>query len=153
MDEADAIKTVEKICDKDQRYDPDAYFFVREAVSFTAQMLEKPAEGPGKAVSCLELLEGLRSFTLQEFGPMSLTVLKTWGVNRTEDFGEIVFNLVDSGLLGKTEKDRKEDFANGYDFHAAFSKPFKPVTPLPDAAAPQRNRKGTPRRKPGTSSR
>ena len=36
------------------------------------------------------------------------------------DFGEIVFNMVDSGLLNRRETDSVDDFKNGYDFHTAF---------------------------------
>jgi uncharacterized repeat protein (TIGR04138 family) len=150
MQEADFIKAVEAICEKDQRYDPDAYFFTKDALFFTARMLEKPAEGPGRHITGRELLEGIRNYTLQEFGPMSLTVLKTWGIMKTEDFGEIVFNLVESGQLGKTDKDRREDFANGYDFQAAFSKPFQPAIPLPTTPPQQRVKKRVSRKKPGS---
>jgi uncharacterized repeat protein (TIGR04138 family) len=83
--------------------------------------LEKP-----RHVSGQELLAGIREFALAEFGPMAKTVLNSWGITRTEDFGEIVFNMVEIGLLGRTDKDSREDFANGYDFEEAFRKPFLP---------------------------
>jgi uncharacterized repeat protein (TIGR04138 family) len=51
---------------------------------------------------------------------MTKTVLNHWGVNTTDDFGEIVFNMVENGLMGKTEKDSREDFKNVYDFHEVF---------------------------------
>ncbi len=57
---------------------------------------------------------------------MARTVLNRWGVKRCEDFGELVFNLVQKGVLGKTDQDRKEDFAGGYDFDEAFLQPFRP---------------------------
>jgi len=59
------------------------------------------------------------------FGPLAPTVFRSWRVRRTEDFGEIVFNLVERGLLGKTEKDAREDFAGGFDFDQAFEGPVK----------------------------
>ena len=114
-----------QILNEDPRYDEQAYHFVREALDFTIKLMEKPIEGPGRHVKGGELLEGIRQYALQEYGPMSLTVLKQWGVTRCEDFGEIVFNLVGKGVLGKTEEDRKEDFAGGYDFDVAFRKPFR----------------------------
>ena len=75
-----------------------------------------------------QLLEGIREFALRQYGPMAITVLDEWGVRRCEDFGEIVFNLVDHGhgLFGKTETDSREDFKGGYDFEEAFKKPFLP---------------------------
>jgi uncharacterized repeat protein (TIGR04138 family) len=53
-------------------------------------------------------------------------VLEYWGVTNCVDFGEIVFNMIGAGLLGKTDKDRKEDFSGGYDFDEMFVKPFLP---------------------------
>jgi uncharacterized repeat protein (TIGR04138 family) len=124
------------ILGEDPRYTADAYGFVREGLDFTIKMRNKPESGPGRHVSGQELLEGLRLLALQEFGPLACTVLKSWGVTRTEDFGEIVFNLVNKGVLGKTPEDRKEDFAGGYDFHAAFVQPFLPAASKQTAEQP-----------------
>lgn len=111
----------------DPRYTLEAYAFLRVGLDCAVKLYSKTDHGPGRHVSGRELLEGLRQCALKEFGPMAFTVLKTWGINRTEDFGELVFNLVNRGLLGKTEEDKKEDFAAGYDFQEAFVKPFQPA--------------------------
>jgi len=58
-----------------------------------------------------ELLEGIRQYALQQYGPMTVTVFEEWGVNHCRDFGEIVFNMVESGLLQKTETDTRNDFS------------------------------------------
>jgi len=120
------IDAVQQICRNDTRYDPEAYVFVRESLDFTSQMLKKPSDGPSRHVSGHELLSGIRTYALQEFGPMTLTVLENWGVKTSSDFGEIVFNLVNSGKLGKTDDDSLEDFADSYDFKEAFAEPFLP---------------------------
>src|SRR5439155_18738034 len=75
-----------------------------------------------------ELLDGIRRLGLERFGPMAPTVFEAWGVRRTADFGEIVFNMVEIGFLGKTDTDSRDDFKDGYDFDAAFRKPFQPAT-------------------------
>ncbi len=59
-----------------------------------------------------ELLEGIREYALNEFGPMTLALLREWGIHACEDFGNIVFNLVEHGVLAKTEEDTREDFKN-----------------------------------------
>lgn len=128
MQDQEFADTVKAIHQKDSRFDREAYYFVREALDFTSKMLNKPAEGSRRHVSGIELLEGIRGYAIQELGPMSRTVLNSWGIQRTEDFGEIVFNLVETGKLGKTDEDRREDFANGYDFHEVFIKPFLPLS-------------------------
>lgn len=110
----------------DPRYDAEAYHFLREALAFTAKQLKKPTVGPGHHVSGKELSEGFRDLALASFGPLALHVLHDWGIYRTEDIGELVFNLVDAGELGKTQEDKREDFANGYDFETVFEAPFLP---------------------------
>lgn len=115
---------------RDPRYAEDAYHFVREALDFTIKLLDKPQEGPGRHVTGQELLEGIRQYALKEYGQMALRVLNTWGIHKTEDFGEIVFNMVEAGILGKTEEDKKEDFHGGYDFETAFVRPFLPLRKL-----------------------
>jgi uncharacterized repeat protein (TIGR04138 family) len=127
VSEGSFIKVVKEICARDPRYEPDAYMFVVESLDYTAKALNKPTrEGPERHVTGRELCDGIKAYAIQEFGPMALTVLKTWGITRTEDFGEIVFNLVESGKLRRTEQDTREDFAKGYDFYEAFAVPFLP---------------------------
>ncbi len=133
---------VEQIAAKDRRYHPEAYLFLRDALDFTQRLVAKESKGQVRHVSPQELLRGLREYALQQFGPMALTVFDEWGVRSGEDFGEIVFNLVESGVLARTEKDTRADFAGVYDFEEAFRKPFLPSrartdgAPLPDPARP-----------------
>lgn len=140
MHENAFVELIHNICEKDRRYAVDAYMFVRQALDVTVKMLDKPQEGPGRHVSGRELLEGIRLYALQEFGPMTNTVLKSWGVRKTADFGEIVFNLVDNGVLGKTEKDSRNDFGDSYGFYEAFVAPFLPES---EKQSPAPARSGT----------
>lgn len=100
-------------------YKPNAYKFTLDAVQFTVNRLPEK-----RHVSGQELLGGLRDLALEAFGPMARTVFEQWGITRTEDFGEIVFHLVEAGLLGKTDADRRSDFARGFDFADAFERNF-----------------------------
>jgi uncharacterized repeat protein (TIGR04138 family) len=110
----------------DQRYRRDAYLFLRGALDY----VRKPAGKARKIEAChvtgQELLAGIRAYALEVYGPMAKTLLNEWGIHTCEDFGEIVFNMVDHGLLSKTEKDSRDDFKGGYDFDEAFRKPFLP---------------------------
>jgi len=78
-------------------------------------------------VSVHVLLEGLRAYALEQFGPLARLVLERWNVYRTEDFGEIVFSLVEHRLLNKQDTDRKSDFRNGFNFREAFDKAWRPI--------------------------
>lgn len=119
-------EAVAQILEEDPRFAPESYQFVREALDFTTIMLSKPAKGPARHISGAELLEGIRKYALQEYGPVAMMVLNSWGVHQCEDFGHIVFNLVNKGVLRKTDEDSLHDFNGGYDFEVAFRKPFQP---------------------------
>jgi uncharacterized repeat protein (TIGR04138 family) len=73
------------------------------------------------------LLDAIRQYALSQYGPMAMTVLEEWGVRKCEDFGDIVFNMVEHRLLSTTEKDTREEFAAGFDFREAFCAPFLPA--------------------------
>ena len=111
---------VRNILSKDSRFSPEAYMFVSRAVSYTQEMLGRKGHISGQ-----ELLEGCRRYALEEFGYMARVVLESLGVRRTEDMGDIVFNLVNNGLLGKTDEDKHEDFREGYDFRKAFDDSYR----------------------------
>jgi uncharacterized repeat protein (TIGR04138 family) len=133
MQEVNFDEVLDKILAKDPRYHREAYLFVRESLDYTQKLINKQNPGKLRHVSGQELLEGIRQYALNEFGPMTMTVLEEWGVRNCRDFGEIVFNMVEIGLLAKTEKDTREDFDGGYEFEEAFRKPFLPAN-KPDSA-------------------
>ncbi len=103
----------------DQRYHPEAYSFIFEALDYAVRMKSgsKAAESGStlqQHVTGQDLLEGMRRYALESFGCLAYSVITSWGIQSTEDVGEMVFNLVDHGLMGKQESDTKEDFANGF---------------------------------------
>jgi uncharacterized repeat protein (TIGR04138 family) len=93
-------------------------------------------QGSIRHITGQELLDGIRQFALQQFGPMAVTVFEEWGVKNCRDFGDIVFNMVEISLLAKTDKDSRDDFQNGYDFTDAFRKPFWPQDKLNSETKP-----------------
>jgi uncharacterized repeat protein (TIGR04138 family) len=127
MQEINFDEAVEQILARDSRYTREAYLFVREALDYTQRLVGKETRGQIRHVSGQELLDGIRQFALNQFGPMTVTVFEEWGVRNCRDFGEIVFNMVESSLLARTEKDTRDDFQNGYDFTETFRKPFWPA--------------------------
>lgn len=111
----DFYQEVEKICFKDSRYKPDAYEFVMQALHFTQNKIKRPGHISGQ-----ELLKGIREFVIEQYGPMAKTVLEHWGVIQTQDFGNIVFAMIQEKMLSKTDQDSLEDFKDGYTFQDAF---------------------------------
>jgi uncharacterized repeat protein (TIGR04138 family) len=143
MQELNFDEIVERIVDNDPRYPREAYGLVREALDFTQQLVHKKSRGKVRHVTGQELLDGIREYVLQQFGPMSITVLEEWGIRNCSDIGEVVFKMVENRLLAKTEEDSRADFAKGYDFEEVFRKPYLPSSKL-KAHSPVRGLKPKP---------
>ena len=131
MQEQDFGSLIEAMLKRDSRFHRDAYLFVREGLDFTQKKVAKDTKKTPRHVSGQELLEGIREYALAQYGPMTLMVFEEWGVHRCEDFGEIVFNMVENGILSKTPNDTREDFKGGYDFQKTFRDPFLPSSKTP----------------------
>jgi len=111
------------------RYHPNAYQFVFAALRHTQQHLgRRAAREPDEEdahISGQELLAGLREFALEQFGLMTTTVFHRWGVQSTEDFGRVVFELIERGEMRKTNRDQLSDFLDAYDFEEAFDRNYQ----------------------------
>lgn len=133
MQKLDFGEKLDLIVQQDPRFDREAYLFLRDALDFTVKARKKAKEGTDH-VSGQQLLDGIRQYALKQYGPMVITVFGYWGVQRCEDFGDMVFNFIREGIFGKTDSDSIEHFAGGYNFHEAFVAPFLPE----QAPAPRR---------------
>lgn len=116
----DFFQVIDEICAEDTRYKPDSYEFVMQGLYFTQKKLKKDSHISGR-----ELLDGLRKLAVEEYGPMARTVLQHWGIRGTQDFGNIVFNMINKKILSKTEEDSIDDFKDIYDFESAFGNFFQ----------------------------
>ncbi len=115
-------RKVLEIVRSDGRYRAAAYTFVFEALDFAMQRHGRERRrGAERHLSVPELLGSMRDYAIEQYGPLSRTVLESMGIFGTADLGEIVFGLVDKGLLNKQDSDTKEQFAEGYDFREAFN--------------------------------
>lgn len=150
------------------RYPEDAFLFVKDGLTYTAERLHGPetdthrkiqhylstndlewgdvvaqydagtlptdlteaidaAGGCDKInrhVSGRDLCWGLRDFALERWGLLARTVLESWRVRNTHDFGKIVFGFIDFDLMRKQPEDDVGDFSNVYSFKEAFDEPF-----------------------------
>lgn len=117
---SDMYEGVRRITNADPRYDRAAYFFVFMALDYTLDKVGRRGH-----ISPQTLLDGIKSYAQEKFGFLAATVFHSWGVTRTDDFGEIVFNLVEHDLMKKTESDRREDFSEQYEFERVFEREFE----------------------------
>lgn len=102
---------------KDDRYDPRAYALVMDVIGFLGQ--------GNKHMSGEDILDEFKERALDQYGPMTYTVLTEWGIRCTEDIGEIMFNLADGHRVSKDDDDKPEVFAGGYDFKEIFLGPYQ----------------------------
>lgn len=119
-EEKDPQEILDRILEIDGRYPRRAYLFVMEAVSYTVEKLTVRRHITGK-----ELSLGIRDFAIERFGIAAKLVFEEWNITKTRHFGDIVFNLVNEGLLRKTEEDAIEDFDGVFDFATAFENEFQ----------------------------
>ena len=100
---------------RNPRFAMEAYVFVLGGLHRRLAELDRP-----RHISGAELAGAGRDLAIDRFGLLARVVLEHWGVHSTEDIGEIVFLLVDHGVLAKQETDRREDFADVFSFEEVF---------------------------------
>ena len=117
-EQPDFQEMLKEVRTKDPRFTAEAYAFVFQSLDYTMQVIK----GKRTHVTGQELLEGIRQLGQKEFGRLAPMVFKAWGVQKSRDFGDIVWNLVNSGIMGKRDEDSVDDFDGGFDMDTAFDK-------------------------------
>jgi uncharacterized repeat protein (TIGR04138 family) len=112
---------LKEVVARDGRYHVNGYRFVYEALDYSVKQLEKKRHISGR-----ELLEGIKNLAIEQFGGLAVMVFDVWGVRKTGDFGNIVFNLVEADLMSRSEDDCREDFDGVYEFREVFRIDAKP---------------------------
>jgi uncharacterized repeat protein (TIGR04138 family) len=110
-------------------YPLDAFVFVQRGLDYTVRRVHGEIDEEdamrqelrqSRHVDGQTLCRGLRDYAIQQYGLMARTVLKRWNIHASEDFGRIVFAMVEAGLMQKTDEDTIEDFTDAFDFNEAF---------------------------------
>lgn len=109
------------------KYPLDAFAFLQRGLGFTVEQIHGEAsevddESVSRHITGRQLCFGLRDYAIDQYGLMARAVLRHWRINGTEDFGRIVFAMVDAGLMHKTDEDCLDDFVDVFDFADAFTK-------------------------------
>jgi uncharacterized repeat protein (TIGR04138 family) len=126
-DPAPAPKPIDTVVDKVGLYPREAFEFVQEGLAYTVERAHGQVRDPqaSRHVTGQMLCEGLRQFALMQWGMLARTVLARWNIEATLDFGRIVFAMIESGHMSKTDEDSLEDFRDVYDFRTAFDQGYK----------------------------
>ncbi|MGH7553616.1 MAG: Minf_1886 family protein [Longimicrobiales bacterium] len=108
-----------RLRERNPRFHEAAYLFILSALRYVIERLPEPRHISGR-----ELAEGVRDLAIEQFGPMARTVLEHWGIRATADLGDLVFALVECGILIKQDEDAMEDFRNVFDFDQTFERDY-----------------------------
>ena len=109
------LRKIAKISEEDGRYHKECFLFILAALEYTLSNLPERRHLTGQ-----EFSKGVAEYAREQYGYLAKTVLNNWGLYTTLDYGEIVYLLINGGLMSKTEDDKKEDFADAYDFNEEF---------------------------------
>lgn len=138
------IIALHRLLKKDPRFPLDAYVFVREALTYASDELNlgsarfaAPLDDDGddedgdeptpeeRHLTGQELCEAIRQYAIEQFGYMARVVLGNWGISQTSHFGDIVYNMIDVGLMKKSPDDCRSHFEDVYDFDDVFDKQYE----------------------------
>ena len=142
------IYALHRLLDRDRRYPLEAYIFVREGLAYASNVLnlgnETTVEEPEpelqleldatqeelmplkeRHLTGQELCDAIRVYAINEFGYMARLVLEKWGITQTQDFGNVVYNMIEVGLMKKSANDCREHFDDVYDFSNAFERDYE----------------------------
>ena len=110
---------------KSTPYPAEAFEFVQAGLTYTQERIyeqERQLAVEERHIRGQEFCLGLRDLAIERWGLMAPVVLSNWKIQRTLDFGRIVFAMIDAGLMSKTDEDSIDDFRGVYDFGEAFSR-------------------------------
>ncbi len=118
---------------EDARYPYEAYEFLCDAVSFTQDLLERTPRDEDDPdtdyhVSGAELIRGACELAVIEFGMMAPVVFRQWNIRKTDDMGNIVFNLIRGERLSKSDRDEPDDFHELFDIEQTLREGFELTT-------------------------
>ena len=136
---SDKTSSLMQLVKQDPRYSLEAYEFIEDSLAYAADSMElgsyssedfgseseKTKTRHERHLTGQELCEAIRQFALNQYGYMSRVVLNRWGLHSTEDFGEVVYNMINIGLMQKSSNDQKSHFEGVFDFDTAFEDEFE----------------------------
>ncbi len=121
------IRNITEVAEKDGRYKKEAFLFILAGLEYTLSKLPQRRHLTGQ-----EFSRGIAVYASDQYGYFAKTVLDHWGVTCTMDYGEMVYLLIGKGLMNKTEEDKKEDFADVYNFDEEFEWPGSQPPDIPE---------------------
>ena len=114
---------IEELAHRDPRYAPEAYQFVFDALDYASRRASRAQAGAvadEEHISVPDFIRGARELALRDFGMMAPAVFRAWGVRRSDDLGEIVFNLIGAGLMDPAAADDRGAFHDACDLETGL---------------------------------
>ena len=114
-------KKLEQIASEDGRFPAKAMKFVYEGLGYTVKnLVNEPGHVTGQT-----LCQGLTQLAIEKWGRLAMLVLNSWNIKTTNDFGQIVYLMIENKWMSAQPADSIEDFSDVYDFKNIFKDNFK----------------------------
>lgn len=119
--DAELLERFERAVREDGRYAPEAFEFLHHGLELATELKHADETSGSRHVSGQELCQALRLLAAKRWGPLAREVLRRWHIHRTRDFGEMVYLMIDLGIMGRQDSDDVTDFDDVYSFDTAFA--------------------------------
>lgn len=129
-------EAINQLAKRHPEYAAEAYYFMRNAIDYAAEQLNKSDQSPH--LSAEELYLGACAYALDEYGPLARHLLASWNLCSSHDFGCIVYNLIEAGIFGRQNSDRQDEFEHLPPLCDILESPYNilPISPqMPEAPA------------------
>lgn len=97
---------------QDSAYPVGAYILIYEVLDW---MKDNGLVKQGEHITGQGLAITIIAYAIQHYGLLTEAILKELGITKSEDVGNIVWNLVEANLIGKQPNDSRQDFAKVFD--------------------------------------
>ena len=117
------IDVIDRLAAQHERFKRDAFYYVARAIESAHDRIKKK-EHRKRHISGRELVQEIVRLARAEFGYLAWTVFREWGWDSTEAIGDVVFIMVDNGILSARESDSPQDFVQVCDLAAVLERDY-----------------------------
>jgi uncharacterized repeat protein (TIGR04138 family) len=101
-------------------YPPEAFLFLVEGLRFAERHIRHQRKRAG-SVDAVDLSWCLHDLAVYRFAESARAKLASWNIRQTQDFGHLVYRMVELGQMRTEDGDAIGDFADVFDFATEFN--------------------------------
>ena len=126
MDDIFDPNSIDGIIAADGRYCIKAFEFLHDGLEYAVKNVhgyraefaddDEFDDHESSHVSGQQLCLAMRDLAKKRWGMLAKAVLNKWGIHKTQDFGNMVYLLIEHDFMDKNPEDTIEDFDDVFDF-------------------------------------